>query len=263
MDEMNESDYYSESDSKNDSENEVYENKKKPIKIKSANTIEEEEEEEEEERENKIIAIDPEEEEENENEDDEEIEEEDDEEIEDEDDEDEDIELNEEGEPIEKNMSLAKQKKETKKKATPILLDQEEEEEEDDEYDEHYLQKFDSEVTKNYVNEFHPECFMHNYEEISKLSIVVRNSDNVVIDPLHKTIPYLTKYEKARILGQRAKQLEAGAKPFIKVPENIVECNIIAELELREKKIPFIIKRPIPGGGSEYWKIIDLENIDF
>jgi DNA-directed RNA polymerase I, II, and III subunit RPABC2 len=133
----------------------------------------------------------------------------------------------------------------------------------DDDYDENYLQKFDSEISKNYIVDFHPECLNHNYEEIAKLSNVVRNSDNIIIDPLHRTIPFLTKYEKARILGQRAKQVETGAKPLVKLPENIIDSYIIAELELREKKIPFIIKRPLPSGGFEYWHLRDLEMINF
>ena len=142
------------------------------------------------------------------------------------------------------------------------LLVQEEDEEEDD-YDENYLQKFDSDIIKNYVNDFHPECLNHNYDEIAKLSIIIKNSEGIIIDPLHRTIPYLTKYERARILGQRAKQIEIGAKPLVKVPENIIDSYIIAELELREKKIPFIIRRPIPGGSCEYWNIKDLEIIAF
>ena len=142
------------------------------------------------------------------------------------------------------------------------LLVQEEDEEEDD-YDENYLQKFDNDIIKNYVNEFHPECLNHNYDEIAKLSIIIKNSEGIIVDPLHRTIPYLTKYERARILGQRAKQIEIGAKPLVKVPENIIDSYIIAELELREKKIPFIIRRPIPGGSCEYWNIKDLEIIAF
>ena len=134
---------------------------------------------------------------------------------------------------------------------------------EDDEDDENYLQKFDTEISKNYIIDFHPECLNHNYEEIAKLSNVVRNSDNIIIDPLHRTIPFLTKYEKARILGQRAKQIETGAKPLVKLPENVIDSYIIAELELREKKIPFIIKRPLPSGGFEYWHLRDLEMISF
>jgi DNA-directed RNA polymerase I, II, and III subunit RPABC2 len=185
--------------------------------------------------------------------------------INDDDDEDSDIELDEEGEPIvKKNISETKTSKTTKlalKK--PQLIVDDEEDEEDDEFDDNYLQKFDNDLIKNYVNDFHPECLNHNYDEISKLTIVTRNQDGIIVDPLHRTIPYLTKYEKARVLGQRAKQIETGAKPLVKVPENIVDSYIIAELELREKKVPFIIRRPIPGGGCEYWNIKDLEQIAF
>ena len=173
-------------------------------------------------------------------------------------DEDEDIELDEEGEPIVKE-SVKKTSKIVKPKKISQLITEDEE----DDYDDNYLQKFDNEIMKNYITEFHPECLNHNYDEISKLSVVVRNSDNIIIDPLHRTIPYLTKYEKARILGQRAKQIETGARPLVKIPENIVDSYIIAELELREKKIPFIIRRPIPGGGCEYWSLRDLEIIAF
>jgi DNA-directed RNA polymerase subunit K/omega len=159
----------------------------------------------------------------------------------------------------EKNSNTNKQSK--LKKKIPVKMDHEDEDE-DDEYDEHYLQKFDSEITKNYMHEFHPECYMHNYDEITKLCHVVRDSDGIIIDPLHKTVPYLTKFEKARVLGQRAKQIESGAKPFVNIPETIIDGHIISELELKEKKIPFIIRRPIPGGGCEYWYLRDLEIIN-
>jgi DNA-directed RNA polymerase I, II, and III subunit RPABC2 len=132
-----------------------------------------------------------------------------------------------------------------------------ESDEEDD--DDNYLQKFDEEVNKNYINEFHPECLIHNYDEIAKLSVVMRDSNFMIVDPLHKTLPFMTKYEKARILGQRSKQIENGSRPFVKVPENIIDGYTIAELELQQKKIPFIIRRPIPGGAFEYWNMKDLE----
>jgi DNA-directed RNA polymerase I, II, and III subunit RPABC2 len=163
--------------------------------------------------------------------------------------------------PIISKKKLEKlEKKGTKKQ---LMVIDEDEDEYDEEYNDNYLEKFDSDLVKNYIEEFHPECLSHNYDEISKLSNVIRNSDGIIIDPLHRTIPYLTKYEKARILGQRAKQIETGSLPFIKVPENIIDVHIISELELKEKKIPFIIKRPIPGGGCEYWNLKDLEIIAF
>jgi DNA-directed RNA polymerase subunit K/omega len=131
----------------------------------------------------------------------------------------------------------------------------------DDETDEHYLQKFDIDINKNYLIDVHPECLHHNYDEIATLSVIIRDSNNIIIDPLHKTIPFLTKYERARILGQRAKQINMGAQSFIKIPDNVIDGIIIAELELKQKKIPFIIKRPLPNGACEYWNVNDLENI--
>jgi len=139
----------------------------------------------------------------------------------------------------------------------------EDEDEDEDEDGELYLQKFDHSINSNYVVDFHPESVLQNYDEILSMIKVIRDKDDIIIDDLHRTIPYLTKYEKARILGQRAKQINSGATAFVKVPENIIDGYIIAELELKEKKIPFIIRRPLPNGGSEYWSIKDLEDISF
>jgi DNA-directed RNA polymerase I, II, and III subunit RPABC2 len=172
--------------------------------------------------------------------------------------EDSDIEIDEEGQVVDKSKT-------TKpiKTSQLIIQDDDDDNDNDDEYEENYLQKFDNDLNKNYITEFHPECLNHNSDEVAKLSKIIRDENNIIIDPLHRTIPYLTKYEKARVLGQRAKQIETGAKPLVKVPENIIDGYLIAELELREKRIPFIIKRPIPGGAFEYWNIRDLENILF
>ena len=151
------------------------------------------------------------------------------------------------------------------KKKQKIIIEENLEEEDSDEenLEENYLQKFDKDINTSYIEDFHPECKIHNYDEISLFTKVSRDNDNIISDPLHKTIPFLTKYEKARVIGQRSKQIECGAMPLVKVPENIIDSYIIAELELQQKVIPFIIKRPIPGGGCEYWNIKDLELITF
>ena len=132
-------------------------------------------------------------------------------------------------------------------------------ESDDDENDDEYLYKLDQDIKTNYINDVHPETSIQNYEEVKKLSLVVRNVYGIVVDPLHKTNPIMTKYEYSRILGQRAKQIESGATPFVKVDNNIIDSYVIAENELKEKKIPFIIRRPIPNGGFEYWNVNDLE----
>jgi DNA-directed RNA polymerase I, II, and III subunit RPABC2 len=129
----------------------------------------------------------------------------------------------------------------------------------DDDDDESKLKKFDKELREDYLVNFHPESLIQNYDEIYNLARVVRNDNGVIIDILHKTLPMMTKYEKTRILGQRAKQINDGASPFVKVPEGVIDGYLIALKELEEKKIPFIIRRPLPNRGSEYWMVEDLE----
>ena len=136
-------------------------------------------------------------------------------------------------------------------------------EEDDDEDDLLYLQKFNAEVNKNYLANAHPECVANNYDEIVVLTKVIRDGQNNIIDPLHRTLPYLTKYERTRVLGQRAKQINSGSTVFVKVPENMIDGHLIAEIELVQKRIPFILRRPIPGGGCEYWNLKDLEIVGF
>ena len=123
------------------------------------------------------------------------------------------------------------------------------------------LKKFDSEVRDEYLANFHPECMMQNYDEIYNLARVVRDDRGIIVDELHKTLPLLTKYERTRVLGQRAKQINDGAMPFVKVPEGVIDGYLIALKELEEKKIPFIIRRPLPNRGSEYWHLEDLQII--
>jgi DNA-directed RNA polymerase I, II, and III subunit RPABC2 len=140
--------------------------------------------------------------------------------------------------------------------------DEDEDDEEDEDADNdssEYFQKLKSNVRESYVATYHPESLSHNYDEIQTLSRVVRNSAGVIVDDLHRTIPIMTKYEKTRILGQRAKQLNEGAPAFIKIDSTVIDGYLIAVKELEQKKTPFIIRRPLPNGGSEYWRIQDLE----
>lgn len=188
------------------------------------------------------------------------------------DEEDDDVEdYDDEDEPNQVNEVKTQQPKKTAnmlpEKLTMIqtggLDDDEIEDDDEDEEDEMYFQKFEKGINKDQILDFHPECIIHNYEEISALTKIIRDKNNTIVDPLHRTIPFLTKYEKTRVLGQRAKQINVGAKPFVKVPENIIDGYLIAEIELAQKRIPFIIRRPLPSGGSEYWNVKDLELIDF
>jgi len=122
-----------------------------------------------------------------------------------------------------------------------------------------YLQKLDDSVREQTIANHHPELIIHNYDEVEALTTVVRDERGVIIDPLHRTLPFLSKYERTRILGERAKQINDGAKPFVVSDPSVIDGYLIALKELEERKLPFIIRRPLNNGASEYWKLKDLE----
>lgn len=134
-------------------------------------------------------------------------------------------------------------------------------EEEEETIDQPYQVKFKEDIRAQYLQTYHPEEIHKPFEEIYKLTIITRDEDGVIIDALHSTYPILSKYEKTRVIGLRVSQLNKGADPFVTLTKTILDNVLIAEKELREKKIPFIIMRPIPNGNSEYWNINDLEHI--
>ena len=78
-----------------------------------------------------------------------------------------------------------------------------------------------------------------------------------VLKKSNKTKPVLSKYERTKILGLRAQQLASGSKALINVPAHVTETLDIAEMELEQRKIPYILKREI-GNRYEYWKLEDL-----
>ena len=122
------------------------------------------------------------------------------------------------------------------------------------------LKKFENIEKQSYIENYHQNMVEHNEEEVKALLTVVRDKNNNIIDNLHKTLPVLSKYEKSRILGIRASQINNGAQILVKQNIKTFDGYLIAQQELEERKIPFIIKRPLPmGGGCEYWKLDDLE----
>lgn len=124
-----------------------------------------------------------------------------------------------------------------------------------------YKTKFSNEMRSEYIKSYHPEEIHKPFDEIYQLSHVTRNDEGNIIDENHRTYPILSKYEKTRIVGLRVSQLNKGAKPFITLKNKILDNSLIAEKELQEKALPFIIMRPIPNAPSEYWKVSDLELI--
>ena len=123
--------------------------------------------------------------------------------------------------------------------------------------------KVDDEFKEQFIHEIHPEEIYDDYNLVKIKAQVQRNEFNLIMDDNHTTLPLLTKYERARILGLRISQLNKGARPYIPINHtHIIDTHIIAEQELKEKRLPFIIMRPLPNGKKEYWKLEDLEIIE-
>jgi DNA-directed RNA polymerase I, II, and III subunit RPABC2 len=71
------------------------------------------------------------------------------------------------------------------------------------------------------------------------------------------TTPYMTKYERARILGTRALQISMNAPVLVDL-EGETDPLQIAIKELAQKKIPLVIRRYLPDGSYEDWGCDEL-----
>jgi DNA-directed RNA polymerase subunit K/omega len=73
------------------------------------------------------------------------------------------------------------------------------------------------------------------------------------------TVPIMTRFERAKVLGMRTEQLARGAEPMIDVGDwNGRSPSDVAEEELAARATPFVLVRPMPNGKRELWRIRDL-----
>jgi DNA-directed RNA polymerase I, II, and III subunit RPABC2 len=96
------------------------------------------------------------------------------------------------------------------------------------------------------------------------LIIDFKSKEHKIISCIDRiTRPVLTKYEKTLILGQRAQQILKGSNILVNI-EKLKNRNPleIARLELSKGVIPFIIRRPLPNGQYEDWKVNELKDIN-
>jgi len=104
----------------------------------------------------------------------------------------------------------------------------------------------------------HPEIWP-DYEETVLEKLVIQDSyPPGSVDKQHVTYPFLNINERTRVLSLRASQLAHGSSPFIDVPEYLTDVYEVAKAELEAKRIPYILKRPLPDGTFEYWRLADL-----
>ena len=74
-----------------------------------------------------------------------------------------------------------------------------------------------------------------------------------------KSIPFLTKFEKSRIIGIRAQQLSQNMPALVDISDCTTPIEIALK-ELKEGRLPFIIRREMPNGSFEDWRVDELKN---
>ncbi|KAF2461278.1 RNA polymerase, subunit omega/K/RPB6 [Lineolata rhizophorae] len=81
--------------------------------------------------------------------------------------------------------------------------------------------------------------------------------DKKVPNEKRTTTPYMTKYERARVLGTRALQISMNAPVLVDI-EGLTDPLQIALRELQERKIPLVVRRYLPDGWYEDWTCEEL-----
>merc|ERR1719229_582778 len=109
-----------------------------------------------------------------------------------------------------------------------------------------------SEIINNYSKQLLESESISSESQEYELKFKKNNPKNA-----KTTSKFMTKYEKARLLGTRAEQISRNA-PIMVDPEGETSPLEIATKELREKKIPFVIRRYLPDGTFEDWPVTEL-----
>ena len=98
---------------------------------------------------------------------------------------------------------------------------------------------------------------LENEEEGGNVEIIEAKEAGPVAPSQRITTPYMTKYERARVLGTRALQISMNAPVMVEL-EGETDPLQIAMKELKAKKIPIVIRRFMPDNSYEDWSIDEL-----
>lgn len=124
-----------------------------------------------------------------------------------------------------------------------------------------------SEIDKDVLSDVFLDDDLEDLDDFEDDDINIINPDDEINENLQVNDEdrisrnILTKYEMVRLIGTRAKQISDGSKVFVKY-DGVKSAIELAELELKYKMLPLKIKRPLPNGKYEIWKVSELDIID-
>ena len=141
--------------------------------------------------------------------------------------------------------------------------DEEEEENNEDNYEEESSIDDNESInlnTNDDLDENLSEINVSNMSNILYTNKLLNNIDSKTIkeklNMSKKTLPLITKFEFSKIKSIRVTQLSNNSNPFIETDLDDIEK--IADEEIKQMKLPFIIKRNLPNGDYELWKLSEL-----
>jgi DNA-directed RNA polymerases I, II, and III subunit RPABC2 len=111
--------------------------------------------------------------------------------------------------------------------------------------------EFDITQDDDYLQRYHPEMI---YPDSREVELFLREYTEGTKKRISR--PILSKYEATSIVGMRAQQISRGSEPLVHVDET--DPIEVAKIELRAKIIPVIVRRVLPNGVSEYWRLSEL-----
>jgi DNA-directed RNA polymerase I, II, and III subunit RPABC2 len=110
---------------------------------------------------------------------------------------------------------------------------------------------------------------------LDKRSIMSANTDHPEVSPVFRpevvdalktpriTTPYFRKYEYVALMAARQQQIADGAKPLVSLDGLRTSdprfLDQVVKREIEQRKLPFLFRRQMPNGTSEFWSAQELE----
>lgn len=121
-------------------------------------------------------------------------------------------------------------------------------------------------MISNYGQNFNASKYLHVYfsvfpvyaTQVDKLKSKSSKEKSLAVPKEQRmTTCYMTKYERARVLGTRALHIAMSAPVMVEL-EGETDPLKIAMKELKAKKIPIIVRRYLPDKSYEDWSVDEL-----
>ncbi|KAG8467523.1 hypothetical protein KFE25_000839 [Diacronema lutheri] len=105
--------------------------------------------------------------------------------------------------------------------------------------------------------ELYNDGFRDDFDGAEQIELRPQDGPSEISKDQRITTPYMTKYERARILGTRALQISMNAPVMVDINQETDPLQIALK-ELQYRRIPITIRRYLPDGSYEDWNVDEL-----